>query len=195
MILVAALSLAAMTVTAAVLQREQIVLSDKLIRLHVVANSNTDEDQGVKLMVRDAVLKTADSLLLTGDDPESILGANLPLLQETAEECLRSNGFMEPVEVSLKMERFPTRVYDSFSLPGGVYKTLRVTIGSGAGENWWCVVFPAICLRAAGEFDDAAAAAGFSQGEIRLITEDNQGYILKFKVLELLEKIQRGLVS
>lgn len=179
---------AALVVSAAALQREQQALSEKLIRLHVVANSDSEEDQSVKLQVRDAVLNVtkeleAEELELALDD-----------IQSAAERCLRELGRQESVTVSLGMEQFPTRVYDSFSLPAGTYRSLRVTIGDGAGKNWWCVVFPSLCFRAtAGELEEAAVSAGFTAEEVKLITEEGNGYVLKFKLLELLEEIKKFL--
>ena len=93
--------------------------------------------------------------------------------------------------MSLGPELFPTRDYETFSLPAGRYTALRVTIGEGQGHNWWCVVYPALCLSAsAGELEAAAQAAGLSDGEIALITGESGGYELKFKALEWLEQFQ-----
>ena len=189
-ILALALVLAATTVSAAALQREQVALAEKLIRLHVVANSDAQEDQQVKLKVRDAVLAVAEPMLRGGEDPRTALAMGLADIQQAAQQCLLENGFDASVRVSLGPERFPTRVYDSFSLPAGVYQSLRITIGAGEGQNWWCVVFPSICFAAAGDLADAAACAGFSQEEISLITEENDGYVLKFKLMELLQNLQ-----
>ena len=150
----------------AYLQTQQRQLAEKLIRLHVVANSDSPSDQAVKLRVRDAVLNAA-------------------------EEMLRDLGRDEPVSVTLQNERFPTRDYETFSLPAGVYRTLRVTIGAGEGHNWWCVVFPTLCTAASfDEFESAAASGGFTDGELRLITGADEGYVLKFKTLEWLEKLK-----
>ena len=177
--------LTALTVTAAVLQRQQQTFSEKLIRLHVVANSDSETDQQIKLQVRDAVLPVTENLKLTD------VTALLPEIQLAAENCLRELGSEDAVRVTYGMERFPTRFYENFALPAGVYRSIRVTIGAGEGHNWWCVAFPSICLRAAAdELEEAAVAAGFSAEEVRLITGDGQGYVLKFKFLELLEQLK-----
>lgn len=190
-------ALAALTASVFVLlQRQQAELSEKLIRLHVVANSDSEEDQALKLQVRDAVLAVTEPLLAETEDPKAILAENLPAIQSAAEACLRQNGASDPVRVTLGREEFPTRVYDSFSLPAGIYTSLRVTIGAGEGHNWWCVVFPSICFRAtATDLEQAAVSAGFSDQEVKLITEANEGYILKFKTLELLQKLQNWLLA
>lgn len=190
-------ALAAVTATLfAVLQQEQAALAEKLIRLHVVANSDSEADQTLKLQVRDAVLAVTEPLVAEAADPKAALAASLPEIQSAAESCLLEHGSSDDVTVTLGREKFPTRVYDTFSLPAGVYTALRVTIGTGEGHNWWCVVFPSICLRAASEdLESAAAAAGFTDQEVKLITEDGGGYVLKFKTLELLQKLQDWLTG
>lgn len=190
-IIIVAMTAAALCVTAAALQQEQNLLSEKLIRLHVVAASDDPEDQRLKLMVRDAVLEAAMPLLEDAENPEAVLTSHLDLFRMTAIETLRQNGSDDAVSVSFGKERFPTRIYDTFSLPAGVYKSLRITIGEGNGHNWWCVVFPSICMSAACDLEAAATAAGFSDSEVSLITEDSRGYIFKFKLLELLDALQR----
>ncbi len=189
-LLAAALIAAAMSISAVALQREQNVLSEKLIRLHVVANSDSDYDQKVKLMVRDAVLQTLGPDLQKAEDPESIIEEKLPVLKDVAEKVLKEQNLNMPVSVGLGYERFPTRVYDTFALPAGVYHSLRVTIGAGEGRNWWCVVFPAICLPAAGDMEEAAVEAGLTGEEIGLITEADGRYVVKFKILEMLQELQ-----
>lgn len=188
--------MAALCCTAAALQSQQQTMADKLIRLHVVANSDTQQDQGVKLQVRDAVLAVTEPLLQETDEPEEALLEALPEIRDAAEACLRAEGFSDAVQVSFGMERFPTRHYEGFSLPAGVYRSLRVTIGAGEGHNWWCVVFPSICFRAtSAELEQAAETAGFTREEVRLITEDGGGYVLKFKALELLEQWKSRMFS
>jgi stage II sporulation protein R len=181
---------AAFSATAAVLQREQQDLSQKLIRLHVVANSDSGEDQAVKLEVRDAILEVTENL-----DEISLYRA-LPEIRSAAEQRLRELECRDSVSVSLAKEQFPTRFYENFALPAGVYTALRITIGSGEGQNWWCVAFPSICFRAtAAELEEAAVSAGFTTEEYRLITGDGEGYVLKFKLLELLDRLKQHLIS
>ena len=119
-ILAAALILAAACMGAAALQREQMALAEKLIRLHVVANSDSEADQAVKLRVRDAVLAVTQPLT-AGEDPYGALAGALPEIQQAAEDCLATLGVTDPVAVSLGPEEFPTRVYESFALPAGQY--------------------------------------------------------------------------
>ena len=181
---------------AAAMQQEQQILADKLVRLHVVANSDTDADQAEKLEVRDAVLAVTEPLVRQANDPRQSLSEALPEIQAAAEACLRAKGSDRPVSVTMGKERFPTRYYDNFALPAGVYPSLRVTIGAGEGRNWWCVAFPSVCFCAtAEELETAAVSAGFTREEVRLITEDGQDYVLKFKVLELLNELKSRLFS
>ena len=137
---------AVLTSLCASLQAQQQRLAEKLIRLHVVANSDTREDQRVKLLVRDAVLETADGLLRDAQNPEAALQTGLPELERAANEKLASLGCEETASVSLRRELFPMREYETFRLPAGVYRTLRVSIGQAGGHNWWCVLFPSLCF-------------------------------------------------
>ena len=173
---------AALTTTAAAVQHQQQVLSEKMIRLHVVANSDSRGDQNLKLKVRDAVLAVAEKAECLQD-----VGELLPQIERAARECLDNNDSSCTVSVSLQRECFPTRNYTTFSLPAGTYTALRVTLGEGKGHNWWCVAFPSICMRAASDLNEAAAAGGFTESEVKLITEENEGYKIKFKTMELLQ--------
>lgn len=185
-----------MSVCACVLQTQQARLSAKLIRLHVVAQSDSAHDQAVKLRVRDAVLARADSLLDGAEDAHAALEAGLAEIAQAAEETLSELGEERTVTVRLGKERFPTREYETFALPAGVYESLRVTIGEGAGHNWWCVVFPSICLTASmDELELAAQTAGLTDGELRLITGTQPRFTLRFRTLELLEWLKKRLTD
>lgn len=178
------------------LQTQQRQLSEKLIRLHVVARSDSEHDQEVKLSVRDAVLARTREILDGCDDPRSALQGALTEIEAAAQEQLKSLGEDENVTVRLGKELFPTRDYETFSLPAGVYESLRVTIGEGVGHNWWCVVFPSICLTASmDELEQAAQTAGFTDSEIKLITEAGDGFVLKFKLVELIQKLKNFLTD
>ena len=170
------------------LRLEQRALAGGLIRLHVVAGSDAAEDQQRKLRVRDAVLPVITSLTKdcsSAEEARQRLEAGLPEIQAAAETLLAAERRTEPVTVSLGRERFPRRDYDTFSLPAGTYETLRVTIGAGAGHNWWCVAFPALCLPAtAEEFVETASTAGLSQEQVRLVTGDTERVRLKFRLLD-----------
>ena len=111
--------------------------------------------------------------------------AGLPEIRAAAEKQLAGEHRSDPVSVSLTEEQFPRRDYETFSLPAGTYEALRVTLGSGAGHNWWCVAFPALCLPATTEeFTEAASAAGMTADQVELVTEDSERVRLKFRLLD-----------
>lgn len=138
-------------------------LEENFLRLHVVGASDSKEDQDVKLLVRDAVLASLEEGLDDLTDPAAAydyVARMLPKVKEAADRCLQEAGFSDTVAVSLTEEAFPTRDYDTFSLPAGVYQALRVVIGEGEGKNWWCVVFPQLCVGE--DFVETASVAGLS---------------------------------
>ncbi len=172
-------------------------LASRVLRLHVIANSDTEEDQALKLTVRDAVLEQAAPWLegaASQADAEAALTPHLDELAQTAADTLAAQGRGDPVKVSMESAWFPTKVYDGFSLPAGRYRALRVVIGEGAGRNWWCVVFPPLCLGSiTEEAAETALEGGLSEDQVSLITGRDGGYVLKFKIVEwwgqLMEKL------
>lgn len=186
------LAASALTVTlCAVLQAQSQRMADKIIRLHVVANSDTSADQAVKLAVRDAVLREAGRVLDGAEDPKQAVAAQLPALEAAANAELQRQGSEDLARVSFRRELFPTREYDTFSLPSGVYDSLRVTIGQGEGHNWWCVIFPPLCAQAAGLSEQAVQA--LSDDDVRLVTESGGGYVVRFRLLELWDALVQRL--
>ena len=173
---------------------QQKTLSSRLIRLHVVAASDDLLDQARKLAVRDALLPEIAALTAGCADADAAAAAleqGLPRLRATAFDAL---GTGEPVRASLADELFPRRDYDTFSLPAGTYRALRVTLGAGAGHNWWCVAFPALCLpygtEEAGErFAETARAAGMTSEEIELVSSDSESVQFKFRLLDWLAEL------
>lgn len=166
-------------------------LAEKMVRLHVVAASDQEIDQEIKLLVRDVVLQETGKLLEGETDPRGALSRGLSSIETAANQCLQSLGCRETAKVTLQKELFPTREYDSFTLPAGTYTALRVTIGTGQGHNWWCVVFPSLCLSATSEeFEQAAQCAGMTEQEVKWIT-DTENSRLSFKSLELLYDFQQ----
>ena len=173
--------------------RTQDELADKVVRLHVLANSDSEEDQALKLQVRDVVLERATVILEQSADrreAESRLRGQLLELERIAAKEIAAEGYDYPVTVNLENTDFPTKEYDGFTLPAGEYLALRVIIGEGKGQNWWCVVFPPLCTAASADVPASALAAGFSEEEVSLITEENQGYVLKFKAVEWWETLK-----
>ena len=166
-------------------------LNEELLRLHVVADSDSAADQDIKLRVRDAVLASiSENLANIGDfsQAETYIRENLPKLEQVANDTLKMLGVSDEAVVTLQKEVFDTRVYDTFTLPAGVYEALRITIGSGEGKNWWCVVFPTLCVPATSEgFEDVAAGAGFPES----LTKSLEGeYEIRFYLLDLLGKLE-----
>jgi len=180
----------------ALLERRQIELSEQLIRLHVVARSETAADREQKLHVRDRVRAEVEPLLEgTTSRAEALLRieANLPRITAAAEQAIAEwGGDQEAVLATLTRERYPTRAYESFTLPAGRYHSLRVEIGAAGGQNWWCVVFPPLCIEAASGLE-VLEAAGLTEGEIALVTGGDPGHALRFRTLELVDGVRAWL--
>lgn len=176
------------------LQREQRELADSVIRFHVIANSDSQEDQSLKLAVRDRVLAQAEELYpqdATLEEARQALEGHLNALAAAGQAVVEEQGYDYPVSAQLTRCWFPTKEYEGFALPAGDYEALRIVIGEGAGQNWWCVAFPPLCLGAASETVDQATKAGcFTQDQACLVTGETEGYVLKFKGMELLGELQ-----
>ena len=168
-------------------------LGNDLIRLHVVANSDSESDQQQKLQVRDAVLESLRKDLENIADPEAAqayIREKLPYIRNVAEKTLQKLGCEDAVQVSLCRETFDTREYDTFSLPAGVYNSLRIIIGAGEGKNWWCVVFPEFCMPSgSSDVETVAAGAGFSGSLSKSLTGED-GYELRFGILDAMGKLE-----
>lgn len=168
-------------------------LSSGLIRFHVVANSDTQADQAMKILVRDAVLNSIQTDLQAISDMETAkayLQGNLPKIQGIVDRTLQELGFQGTSSVTMCKEKFDIRHYDTFSLPAGVYDSLRIVIGEGLGKNWWCVSFPTLCIPAtAAEFQDAAVGAGFSDSLTRTLSGE-ESYEIRFFFLDQLGKLE-----
>ena len=187
------LSLLAAAVYISSVLRDADQLNENILRLHVVANSDSAEDQAVKLKVRDAVLSTLEDAAAAArskEEAKTLLNNKLEELESAANAVLDAQGITDRAKVTLTQEEFPTRVYDTFTLPAGVYDSLRITIGSGEGHNWWCVVFPSLCVPAATEgVADTAASAGFSDSLSGAITGE-PGYEVRFFLLDCLGRLE-----
>ncbi|MCL2029945.1 MAG: stage II sporulation protein R [Oscillospiraceae bacterium] len=167
-------------------------LADGIVRLHITAEGDGPEQQALKLAVRDAVQAVTRPALegVSGRDrAESRLRALLPEIEAAAREAAVQGGRETPVTAALDWEDFPTREYDTFALPAGRYLSLRVSLGSGQGQNWWCVVFPPLCDAASAE--ELAETDALSGGDRRFITRDGVRYVIRFKLAEIWEKLRR----
>ncbi len=172
------------------------VLNENLIRFHIVANSDSDEDQSLKLKVRDAVVeKLQDTMesFPTMEEAKAYLQSHLPELEEFVNRVIRELGSSDTAKVSVHREAFDTREYETFTLPAGYYEALRITIGEGQGKNWWCVVFPSFCVgKTTQEFTDTAAGAGFSDVLTQTLQEDPQ---IRFFLIDWLGQFENFIRS
>ena len=168
---------------------------ESVVRLHVLANSDSEEDQSLKLKVRDAILAYTSPKVIDSASREEaieILQNELDEIEKIAEQVVKEQGYDYGVEVTLTLEDYPTRNYESMSFPSGQYVSLRVLIGEAKGQNWWCVLFPPLCLSAASENaenEEAFIAVGLNSDQYKIITEtQDTTYYLRFKILEALNK-------
>ena len=165
-------------------------LYDGILRLHVVGASDSEEDQAVKLQVRDAVLSSLEdglNSLTDMDAAAAYVQKMLPQVEAAANRVLAAAGVDMTATASFLEETFQTREYDTFSLPAGVYKALRVVIGEGEGKNWWCVVFPDLCTGTRTEFVETASVAGMSE----TLTGTLEGeYEIRFWLLEKIGELK-----
>lgn len=161
------------------------------LRLHILAASDSAEDQRMKLLVRDALLQEEGTLLGSAKDKEQALALArqaLPRFEETAERALRAAGCEAQVRAEIRNLYFDTRRYDTVTLPAGRYDAVEITIGAGEGHNWWCVLFPTLCLPAANS-DKALKAYGSKEREL----VERDGYEVRFALLELAESALESL--
>lgn len=162
-------------------------ISSSVIRLHVLAASDDAEEQALKLRVRDAVLEEMDDRLCGASsvyEAEEIISASLGDIAEAA--FAASEG--RTVNVSFGDERYPTRVYEGFTLPAGRYRSLRISLGEGQGRNWWCIVYPQACLPGA---QSGVMREAMSGADYKIISEDGE-YELRLKILELWDKFKES---
>ncbi len=169
-------------------------ISNQIFRLHILANSDSAEDQQLKLKVRDNILVSGEELFKNCKTLEEIINVsnqNIKYFQKIAENTIKENGYTYPVKVYVDKEYFNTRHYDKITLPSGIYNALKIEIGAAKGHNWWCVMFPAICLPAV---SDDEINKILSDDEIELINS-NDKYEIRFKIVEIYEKIKSNIKS
>jgi stage II sporulation protein R len=188
---------------------EEASLYNNIIRLHVLANSDSDEDQALKLKVRDGILVTVAEIVgdvTDFDEAKALLENNLDNITAAAKTALEKEGSDYPVSVTLTREKYPTREYNGITLPAGEYTSLRVLIGEAEGQNWWCVLFPQLCVNIVSNttannlvlVDDTRGnvsqeekliEAGLTPSQIRLITGDSPEVVIRFRLLEMIKSI------
>lgn len=179
-------------------------ISNKLIRFHVIANSDSAQDQALKLKIRDKVLEYISPKLKNSksiEESRTIIKSNDEAIRKIAQEVVRKNGYNYAVETELSKQTFPVKTYGNITLPQGEYEAYRILIGSGAGQNWWCVMFPPLCFIdiSKGEVSYAETEKSMkkvlSEKEYKVLDntkekiEDDSKIVVKFKVVELIDKL------
>ena len=165
-------------------------ISEKVFRMHILANSDSVSDQNLKLKVRDEVLKQTNILFKDCDNKEEAIevsSKNIVLLKSIVDKTILENGYDYTSRVFVKKEFFNTREYEKFTLPAGNYDCLKIEIGQGRGKNWWCVMFPAVCVSGCTEEFDKT----LSDEEIKMVESKNK--IIKFKAVEIYERIKNAI--
>lgn len=169
-------------------------ITDTVFRLHILANSDSEDDQHLKLEVRDAILEECSCLFencINAEESAKTAADNLETIKSTAEKVIDESGKDYNVQCEVTEMYFDKRIYDSVTMPAGEYRTLRITIGEAKGKNWWCVMFPPLCIPVAADeiedYDDI-----FTAEEIAMLNNPEE-YECKFYILELIDKLKKHL--
>jgi len=165
-------------------------ISDSVVRLHILANSDSKEDQALKLKVRDAILKETAEIFTQGEtrgEAEQLIVDNIDKIQEIAERTVEENGYSYPVKCELKYMEFNDRTYDCITLPAGYYDALRITIGEANGKNWWCVMYPQFCIAPSIKSSELKT---FEKSEVKIM-EAPKKYKVRFKCVDWYKKVKR----
>jgi stage II sporulation protein R len=170
---------------------------ENLIRLHVIANSDSEEDQDLKLEVRDFILGDIANLTKDCKDVKEAaekIQAGLNDIETKAKDFINQKGYDYTIQTSLSTEVYPEKTYtdsngETFTFPSGKYQSLRIIIGEGKGKNWWCVLFPPLCLSGS-KIEGELAVAGYTNEQIKILKKDKSGkYVIRFKILEILSDL------
>lgn len=165
-------------------------LRQGVLRLHIIANSDSEADQNLKLAVRDEILKNSTDIFKDCSDVTTAYKTaetQIQNISEIANSVIKENGFDYGADVSVGDAYFDTRIYDDFTLPAGTYKSLIVNLGEGNGKNWWCVVFPCVCVPAA---DGASLSDSVSEASAQTAENASQ-YVIRFKTVEIYEQFKK----
>ena len=178
-------------IIAAVPNDSDAAIYEDTLRLHILANSDSDEDQSLKLLIRDKVLGKYGEILKTGESVEGAISLSESLVGDIKADVdlwIAEEGYNYTADVKITEEWYDTREYEDFSLPCGYYQSMQITLGDAEGKNWWCVMYPPLCLDLATE--DAPADDGiidYTKEELTLI--ESKGYSIKFRLIEVVSKI------
>lgn len=171
-------------------------IRQKVFRLHILANSDSSADQALKIKVRDQILASSGELFsVTGDkkEAEATVKENLDRIQTIAQDEVYREGYSYPVKAYVVNMYFTTRTYGNITLPAGNYDALRITIGKAQGHNWWCVLFPPLCVNSA--MGSEKLSDVLSSGEQGIVNDGSQKYVIKFKAVELFESAKNAIGS
>lgn len=168
-------------------------LRTNVLRLHIIANSDSAEDQEIKFKIRDELLKTSNGLFESAGNKEQAIKTvkeNTEIFKNAAQKVLLQEGKNQPVSISIGKAYFDTREYEDFTLPAGEYDAVKVLIGKAEGKNWWCVMFPSMCIPAAEKEHKLTEAVDKESAEI---AEEAPKYKVRFKIVEWYESFKHGL--
>ncbi len=187
----------ALSFTVSYLNSAKDEIKESVVRLHIIANSNSELDQSIKLKVRDRILKEGKNIFSSSKTPADALclaNENKAYIKKIAEDELLKNGFPQKVSVKVGEFSFPQKTYSKFSFPQGTYNAVRVEIGDAKGKNWWCVMYPPLCfvqgVAKIPSETDAKIRENLSKGEYALLTDSESGVEIRFKLLEILESLK-----
>lgn len=164
-------------------------LRNNVLRLHIIANSDSAEDQALKLKIRDRILSESGNLFEGDNNLDSAITTakgTLEKFEAIANEVIKENGFGYGAKARIGTAYFETRVYDEFTLPAGNYESLIINVGESRGKNWWCVIFPQVCIPAAG---DAKLSDSVGESGVK-VAENPRKYVMRFKTVEIYEDIK-----
>ncbi len=172
-------------------------IQDSVFRLHVIANSDSEEDQNLKYIVRDKILEYINSISnneISKEDVITLINDNLDNIQKIAEDTIHENGFDYSVKLNIGNFAFPTKTYGDISFPSGFYDALKVEIGEAKGQNWWCVMFPPLCFvdvtsGIVPEDSKDVLKENLSEEDYKIISEKNNNVTFKFKIIEVFQNI------
>lgn len=199
-LLVALVFAAVLSMSAMNMESEEI--RGSVLRLHVLANSDSESDQALKLQVRDRLLQVSGDIYADASDRDEAIERtreSLPLLQAEAEQVLRDNGSSDTVTVALEDTYFNTRTYGDITLPAGNYTAVRVIIGAGEGHNWWCVMFPPLCISPVSDMPEEKGAESLHLDDVLNAQEmdfvEGSAYEPRFKCVEWYEEMKKAVAS
>ena len=175
-------------------KEQNVLIPEESLRFRVIANSDSEEDQALKMEITEN-LQDLITDISTANLTETIgvVNKKMDKFERVIDNTLKSNNSSMSYEINLGYNYFPEKNYKGVTYQEGNYQSLVITLGKGQGKNWWCVVFPPLCAAAAAEVPEAALAAGLSSGQVGLITEENQSYVLKSKLVEFWRTLEATL--